>query len=273
MSEEEKTENANEGRTTPSAARRYERRMGDVGQRPGSSHIWLISFTDVMALMLTFFVLLFAMSKPEAKTWSEITAALQNELNRFYGPQFNRGLQDAVNLNKVNFNQALSINYLKALIEKVISENEVLENVRVIPQEDHLILSLPQEFLFDTGSVTVNEEGTRAIYALGGALSRIHNSVEIAGHADPRPVAGEGGQYQNNWELSIARAASVAGLLKNVGYGKNVTIRGFSSGRYKDLAGVVETEGERLDLSRRVDIIVRDYDESKRKVFFTLELP
>jgi chemotaxis protein MotB len=253
--------------------RRHSRRMGDAEQVSMGSSAWLVSFTDVMALMLTFFVLLFAMSKPEAKSWSEISSALQNEFNKFYGPMLNRGMQDSVNLDKVNFNQALNLNYLHALIESVIKDNPSLSQLEIITQPDHLILSMPQDLLFDPSDISVNENGMRVIYALGGALARIKNSVEIIGHADPRPLQTEEGQYTDNWSLSMARAASVAGLLKSVGYNKEVVVRGLSSGRYEDLKGVLSSDEARLNLSRRVDIIIRDHDGTKRKVFFTLEFP
>ena len=98
-----------------------------VEEEHRGSKAWLVSFTDVMALMLTFFVLLFGMSKPEDSQWSEVSTALQNEFNRFYGPKFNRGLQDTVNISKINFNAALDLNYLKSIIEGLIAEDPLLD--------------------------------------------------------------------------------------------------------------------------------------------------
>ena len=113
----------------------------------------------------------------------------------------------------------------------------------------------------------MRDEGRKALYALGGSLSRIKNKIEIVGHADPRAFSTDSGTYMSNWELSLARAANVAAILDSVGYEKNVTIRGDSSGRYEDLYGVAD-DATRLELSRRVDIIVLDHDGDKQKVFF-----
>ena len=251
----------------PLTRRRFHRRAEDIHEAEGSSHIWLVSFTDVMALMLTFFVLLFSMTEPTKQDWSEITSAMQAEFNKFYGSIYNRGPQDSINIARVNFNQALNISYLEALLETVVGENDLLKNVNMMPRTGHLIISLPRELLFDAGSAEIHEDGKRALYALGGTLARIKNKIEVTGHADPRMVSSENGGFESNWELSLVRASHVAALLESVGYEREITVRGHSSGRYEDLYGIGD-EQLRLDLSRRVDIIVLDHDGAKEKVFF-----
>lgn len=239
-----------------------------------TSHLWLVSFTDVMALMLTFFVLLFAMSKPENKTWLDMTKGLQTHLSRYDGVSANRGYQEQFDPARINYSRALDLSYLKAVLQAAIEDEEELEIVTIIPQSDHLILSLPEDLLFAPGSVEVTEEGREALYALGGALSRIKNQASVVGHSDPRPIKGRSAEgYNNNWELSLARAMAAAAVLRDVGYEKNIAVRGFSSGRYQDLEGAVKDESRRLDLSRRVDIIVMNHDGIKRKSFFSLGLP
>jgi len=259
------------GQAPVARSRRRSRRMGDMQKEEQSSMSWLISFTDVMALMLTFFVLLFSMTEPAKQDWSELSSALQSEFNRFYGALHNRGPVETVNLNRINFNQALNLPYLSVLLESVMAENEQLANVRLIRQQDTLILALPQDLLFDPGSAQVKDNGARALYALGGALSRIKNTIEINGHADPRPISGTTSEgHSSNWELSLARAAQVAAMLNTVGYQKEIAIYGYSSGRYDDLTEI-EDENERLDLARRVDIVLMSHDGARQKVFFNIE--
>jgi chemotaxis protein MotB len=254
------------------APRAFGRRADDVGDA-GGAPVWLLTFTDVMALMLTFFVLLFTMTVPTEDAWDEMIAALQNEFNSFYGAPFSEGTQDTINLSRVDFDEALNINYLASLMEAEIKQNENLANIRLIPQSGQLIVALPSELLFEPGDATVKTEGSRALYALGGILTRIKNKVEIVGHADPRPIEGENRKFGNNWELSMARAGSVAAILNNVGYNRPLTIRGRSSGRYQDLQKIQNmTDAERLDLSRRVDIVVLDNDGRKDKVLPDLKI-
>ena len=245
--------------------RSFGRRMGD--NQPQSSSMWLISFTDVMALMLTFFVLLFAMSNPEQEKWDDFTQNIQKNFNKFYGLDFNRGAEDAVNIAKIDFNQALDIKYLEALFSKLIETEPSLKRVTIIQNSGRLILSLPQDMLFEAGQAQIKSETIRVLYTIVGTLRRIKNRVEIVGHTDPRQVTG--GQYESNWELSLARAASVAGALKDVGYSKDLAVKGHASGRYDDLPTTMR-EQERMDLSRRVDIVIREDTGRQKKLF---ELP
>lgn len=263
----EKEEDKEEGQPQPVQYRRRNRRSGD--NDGGTASTWLISFTDVMALMLTFFVLLFAMSSPDKAQWEKLAQTAQENFNRFQGRPLNRGAQDAINIDKVNFSRALDLNYLQAIVVNIIEQDDSLSRVSMMLNGDNLIISLPQDLLFDAGQAQVKEQGNKALFSLAGTLSRIKNRIEVVGHTDPRPVSG--GKFPSNWELSLARAANVAAVLENVGYGRAITIRGHASARYYDLP-VTLPNSERLDLSRRVDIVVME-DDGKRLQLFDLGLP
>ncbi|HPF78313.1 MAG TPA: flagellar motor protein MotB [Alphaproteobacteria bacterium] len=265
MSEEQVNEEKEkeQGDANPVAPpRRFGRRMGDFGA--GSQSMWLVSFTDVMALMLTFFVLMFAMSNPKKEEWEDFTQNIQQNFNRFQGQEFNRGKEDAVNIEKINFSQALDLNYLKALINNLLQEEPSLKVARLIDNGDSLIISLPHDLLFDPGQAVVKSEANKALFTIAGTLDRIKNRVEVVGHTDPRPI--NGSDFPSNWELSLARAANVAAVLENVGYEKQIAIRGQASGRFDDIPETVPVS-ERLDLSRRVDIVVMEDDGRKTKLF------
>ena len=264
---ENDTPKKNEEVEVASTPRRFNRRMGDSDNASGS--MWLISFTDVMALMLTFFVLLFAMSNPKKEEWENFTKNIQENFQKFQGQELNRGAEDAININKINFSQALDLNYLKAVINNLIEQEPSLRVVRVIDNGESLIVALPSDLLFETGQATVKSQANQALFTLAGTLRRIKNRVEIVGHTDPRPVSD--GQYSSNWELSLARAANVASVLENVGYERPITIRGYGSGRYDDISAEVP-ESERLDLSRRVDVVIME-DDGKRMKLFDIGLP
>lgn len=247
-------------------AGRKNRRLGESPSKEAGMG-WLITFTDIMGLMLTFFVMMFAMSEPQQEQFSEMAAALNSELNPVYGRMQNAGPEDTPDVSKIDFDRALDINYLKALITAAIEKDDVLKSKAVlIPQGDHLVLSLPQALLFETGKAEIRESSARTLYTMGGSFSRMKNKIEFVGHADPRPLEGTKGTYESNWELSLMRAAAVAASMDKVGYTDPVTIRGSASGRYQELNGIVD-ENQRLELSRRVDIVIMNHDGKARKVF------
>ena len=230
---------------------------------PQAVPLWLITFTDVMALMLTFFVLLYSMSVPVEEKWREIADSFSSKFNYEEARPNNAGSQDVISIDRIDKSRALSLKYLKALVKNLLKANDV-KDVVVFENDKRLVISLPSELLFKSGSAQINLKGKKVLFALGGALSRVKNRIEIAGHTDPRPITGTNGPYRTNWELSLARSASVSVMLRDVGYSRDITIRGLSSARFDEMSEDASVE-ERYGLSRRVDIILMDDDGMRIK--------
>lgn len=241
------------------------RHHGDTGQ---AVPLWLITFTDVMALMLTFFVLLYSMSVPVEEKWQNIVVSLSSKFNYTEAKPHNAGSQDVISIDKIDTSRALSLVYLKTLVKSLLKENGI-DNVIVFENDKRLIISLPSELLFASGRAEIKIKGKKILFALGGALARVRNRIEIAGHTDPRPITGTKGPYRTNWELSLARSASVAVMLKDVGYMRDITLRGLSSARFDEMSDSAPEE-ERYNLSRRVDIVVMN-DDGVRTKFYGLQ--
>lgn len=237
----------------------------DEGENPPPEHIplWLVTFTDVMALMLTFFVLLYSMAVPEESKWEDFSSAVTKGINKYQSSDWYSGLQEAVSINSISLGKALDLDYLEALVRQLIADSDRLEGVVIIPQKDRLIISLPSDLLFESGQAEVSAEGKRALFILGEQLYRIKNRVEIIGHADPRPIEGQNSDLSSNWELSLARAINTAAVLFDVGYERPITARGLSSSRYEQLPEDIDEE-ERLSLARRVDLVVMQDNGSRR---------
>lgn len=226
---------------------------------PAVPPLWLITFTDIMALMLTFFVLMYSMSMPEKEKWSEMTAAINKNLNSQTAPSFNEGSQMSIVIDKITVNKAQDLKYLESVIRKALAENENTRNVLIYPQQDRLVISMPNDLFFTGGQSEVGAEGKKILFELGGILQRIKNAIEVVGHADPRPIESAESAYRDNWDLSMARAMAVSSVLNNVGYTKNHTVRAMSSARYADLPQDMDND-KKLALSRRVDIVILNTD-------------
>lgn len=232
----------------------------------GLSPIWLLTFTDVMALMLTFFVLLYSMARPNEKQWDDITGALNKQFSEYYAPQFNQGAVDVINIDKISLRSALNLDYLMGLIKEGLQGTSAYDDIVFLPQRDTLIISMPQDMLFESGRAEVSTEGKKMLFTLGGVLSHIRNNIEVVGHADPRPISVQNQNFKSNWDLSLMRAVGVADILKDVGYDRDVTVRGSAAGRFADLPEEMDLE-LRQDLARRVDIVILKNDGSVRRAF------
>ena len=218
------------------------------------SQDWLLTFTDLSALMLTFFVLLFSMSTIKTTEWQNLVDALTPNLQSVQEivvalPQSPKAAE------AVEREPGTDLGYLAAVLKEQMDADTQLNQVRVTHDGERLVISVPGDLLFAPGSIELGEAGGKAAFALGGVLRNLRNVIEIAGHADPQQT---GAGYPSNWELSLARAAVLSGMLSEVGYRGEILVRGYGEARYGEVDPALPDD-ERMARARRVDIIVHAY--------------
>ncbi len=204
--------------------------------------LWLITITDVVALMLTFFVLTYAMSVPEEDKWNELSASLSSEFTKTFSKPYNAGPQDTISIDKLDLSRALGLPYLRGLIEQAYEKQEITDYV-IAQQGDRLIVSLPNDIIVETASPERKAESRAALISLTDILARIKNRIEVVGHA---PDLGPQGANAYGWTSSLGQAAQIAAFLRENGYGKEILVRGLSSARSEEGANA----------SGRVDIVI-----------------
>ncbi|MBX2835057.1 MAG: OmpA family protein [Micavibrio sp.] len=237
----------------------YKLRKQDGGTEEEAAALWLITFTDAMALMLTFFVLLYSMSAPAEEKWEKMTDGLYRNFEKKQKQPFSKSSVDSIDISKIDYGEALDLGYLSNIIRENISRRDALGDVLIYPQDNQLLISMPQNLLFNAGNSDVSDEGKQALFVIGGALVNIRNRIEVIGHADPRPFDRSADGAKSNWSLSLDRANKVADILKNVGYERPITARGLSSSRYSELPENWSKD-RRESVARRVDIMIMQDD-------------
>ena len=219
-----------------------------------SQHRWLITFTDLIALLLAFFVMLFSMSEVEPEPWENMTNSLVALLNPDFGWDSLLALID-LDADSTIADGAADLDYLQAVLSDKISNVTLLSKARLTRRGDHLIISLAADSLFAAGSAGLGEDSRAALYAMGDTLRHISNRVDVNGHTDPSPV--RGGRYPSNWELSLHRAVAVAEALASAGYTRQIIATGLAESRFEESAFDGDRE-QALRHARRVDVIIRE---------------
>lgn len=212
---------------------------------------WMLTFTDLVSLMLTFFVLLFAMSSVKIDQWTKIIDSLSQTLNPAPEKEIARPTAQ-LNIGTLFRRRAVNLDYLSSVIEENLSSDPVLKNALIVRLEDRLVIALPGDLLFDPGAATVSESARDAMFTLGAMFANVGNSIAVNGHTDPAPPGA--GAFASNWELSIARAASVYNAIRRGGYDQQVVSFGHADSEYNLLPALSDADKRRL--ARRVDIVV-----------------
>jgi len=101
-------------------------------------------------------------------------------------------------------------------IQKQFAEMIGAGQLAVTARRGSLVLSLPSEVLFASGSADVSEKGTLAVLEIGIILKKLDDRrFMVLGHTDDVPL--KGSTYKDNWELSTARALNVTRTLVKAG--------------------------------------------------------
>jgi len=171
---------------------------------------WLLTYADLITLLLGLFVILYAMSKVDAEKFRAVAGAL-NKVFNVGKPQHQGGVlpklpkpTDALNENEEKALFALK-NHIAELLQ---SSAERGLNVEMTINERGLVIHLSEQLFFDSGRADLKPEGQRSLDQVAVALLEIPNEIRIEGHTDDVPI--HTAEFPTNWHLSVARAVNTA---------------------------------------------------------------
>lgn len=167
---------------------------------------WLITYSDMVTLLLTFFVMIVAMSEIKKEN-------LMEALSYFSGRTsvFNNSQPIPVVPQKTAEDAAKErADKVESLIEFVEGEG-LQEKVEINYKEESMHIVITDSVMFSSGSSSLQETAERVLNLVAAVTQDTTESISVIGHTDDRPIRTN--QYPSNWELSAARAASVVRFL------------------------------------------------------------
>jgi len=204
---------------------------------------WLITYSDLITLLMIFFVIMYAMSKVDVAKFmvlsQSLSAALHSDNQIPLKDLGKTGLVLPTNpmdqghnndntgtMTKPKPDQALDNLY--AEVKAYIQQHNLSDNVKIDNQVRGVQITLRDVVLFDTGQAVIKPEARTILTGLSPFLDKLNNPVVIEGYTDDRPINTP--QFPSNWELSAARAINVVRFfttqkidparLSAVGYGQ-----------------------------------------------------
>lgn len=257
---------------------------------PGSP-AWMATFSDLMNLLLCFFVLLFSMSTVNEEKLKEVAASMNqtfsiwtagataigegilisngvsqlNELDEYINST-GKPADSEIDAEKVNEYEYLAgtveqmeleqMEELSEQIAEALEENNIEDDVDMMFTSQYVQLTISGAILFDPGKVELRSEALPILEKMGMILERYaQDIVEIEGHTDNVP--NHDVKYVNNDELSAGRAVSVFNYLMETTNLDPAMVKHSGRGEYVPVADNSTAEGRAKN--RRVEIrIYRD---------------
>ncbi len=186
-------------------------------QEEGSPQ-WMTTFSDLMTLLLVFFVLLYSFSVIDVEKFQRFMASFQGSgildsgaepLKKNKDKDFDVPAdvqQKMSDLSKLN---PLAEIYIA--VQEYISDNNLDKEISVKFSERGVALEIKNKILFNSAKAELKPEALKILRELAGLFENIPYTISVEGHTDNRPI--NSAKFPSNWELSSARALSVVRFL------------------------------------------------------------
>lgn len=215
-------------------------------EAPQGAAAWMSTFSDLMNLLLCFFVLLFSMSSVDAAKYAEVAKSLNESFSSTVNI-FERVQTDSIietdmfpkNVKQVDDAKQYQVDtseidsqnktdkvddeeYVKKVQEEAArklyeevseyTENKQLDKKIELSMDSNFLyvkLTLSGSVVFDSGKASIKKEAYGILDRVGNILKNYQdNLIKIEGHTDNVPITSKG-EYADNMELSYARAYEV----------------------------------------------------------------
>ena len=233
---------------------------------------WVITFADMVTLLMVFFILLFAIGTIEQEKWRQLKESLREALGADAIEEM--GTRQGLDVIKTQVDEQTvhAVDEVGAMVnremEDIISEveefvfkNKLSGEVRVSSDERGAVITISDVVLFPAGSADMTPKGRTTLRQVFEVLKQFNYNVKVEGHTDNTPIHTL--RYPSNWELSASRAAEVAHMLIDDGYPpERLSVEGFAEFRPK----VPNTGPENRAINRRIEVVYQRGSIRKRMV-------
>ena len=158
---------------------------------------WLTTYADMMTLLMTFFVLLFAMSTLDPVKLEQ------------FGDSTKKDKGSAKKSKKVSLSQ------INKEVKKLVVEQELSSQVTVSMNARGVTLGIASDLAFGSGTAILSGPIKSFLVKLVSTMEKATYAIAVEGHTDNDPIRSS--QFPSNWELSAARSSAVIRYLTEQG--------------------------------------------------------
>ncbi|WP_028579361.1 OmpA/MotB family protein [Desulfogranum japonicum] len=228
---------------------------------PPGAPLWMTTFSDLVTLLLTFFVLLLSMASMDPVKFVQAKTSIKDSFGwRTTAAPKRYTIPIIPSPPKSEFTpipRETKMHYYRK-IQNDLKMTQLMDQVDAIERDnDSIVLRINDSILFDKGQTTLNPSSYPLLRKIADIVRPLPMSMRIEGHTDDTPVTSPS---LSNWDISVARAVAV---MRFYNRGEIFSIDRMSAVGYGSSRPVVSnTSEENRAKNRRVDFILR----SNRKV-------
>lgn len=238
-------------------AERFNRRISEDDEAKVSKDRYLITYADLITLLLGLFVILYAASQVDEVKYKELSVAFSDYFKSTKEQPLQghggvlQGHKNAIPEPIIPNSPSKSLEEVTQQAEKSLGIYLQKGLISIRSSQHELVLALPEQLLFKSGNAEVETQGIPVLDSIAKIIANVDFQITVDGHTDDVPIRTF--RFESNWHLSVARAMNVAYKLISRGIKQeNLIVRGF--GEQLPVADNLTVEGKAKN--RRVEVTV-----------------
>jgi chemotaxis protein MotB len=244
------------------------------GEEEGNSERWLLTYADMITLLLALFVVLFALSTINNKKFLELKLGLtktfsqspitssgsngllqQTNLTSHPGISQQQSAVDAGHAAPIDASSPTSptLAQISQQITQALQQQNLAQYASTsVTTRAVTVQVLADKAFFAVDSASLGSVGDEVVDTIAGVIRADPNNVAVEGYTDNQPIYG--GPYNSNWELSAARAANVVDRLNAVDGLPMTRLQAIGFGQTHPIASNATPAGQAEN--RRIDVVI-----------------
>lgn len=237
---------------------RRRRRASDHGEFHADER-WLITYADMITLLLAVFIVLYALSDTNVRKFAEFAQSVAAAFNTdiFKGSEaitVTSGQKSAPSSDSFDAGSGVlstDLRTVEATVRDFAVQQGIDGQVSVDRVPEGIAIRISEALLFSSGRASLDERSLRLVDRVIDAVRPLPNRLRIEGHTDDEPPNGP--FYTDNWRLSVARAVAVVEAMAAAG----VDPSRLAAAGYGGYLPIVPNTGEEARArNRRVDVLI-----------------
>ncbi len=238
------------------------RKSEHAGEGGGGGHDgagmmrWLLTYADMITLLMAFFILMYSMSIINLAKFKEVAISIRSG----FGGSLEGGsglLTHPTGQRTIRGErfpeESRSIAEVADQLEQYIKERDLTESMRTVIEERGLVISISSDnMLFPIGSARLRPDAEEILHEIAGIIKSVSNKILVEGHTCDLPINTL--EFPSNWELSAARSSRVIRYLIEE---YDISPKRLAAAGYADTKPVAPNISEvNRRLNRRVNIVI-----------------
>ncbi|WP_315082260.1 flagellar motor protein MotB [uncultured Clostridium sp.] len=224
-----------------------------------NSERWLLTYSDLITLLMVLFVVLYASSNVDKQKYKQISDSFKQAFSIGDAPGAIKETNENSIVNDAVMVESEKLDTAKSKVDELIKEYNLEGSISTQIQERGLIISFNDNVFFNSGDATIKNEYKQKLISISKILNDIDNYIRVEGNTDNVAINTE--NFHSNWQLSAIRAANVVEFLVKDGNISSGRLSAIGYGEYRPIKSNDSEEGRAAN--RRVDIVILNNEYNK----------